>query len=167
MTHFRFFIALCATAMLLTLAAPDSATAQQRARTASQVRSSVRPDIRLGVFTDGGVFSAGGGAQFFVTNDIYINPMAEFVFISGATAIFISIDGAYQFATDGPIGAWAGAGLGILFATGGGGSATQAGLNLLGGVSLPIVNSSLEPYIQGKLFVSSSNTFQIALGVRF
>lgn len=127
--------------------------------------SQVKPDARIGFFTDGSNLSLGGGVQFRLENRFAIEPSAEFIFTTGATTLFLSGDGQYYFLQSG-VSPYAGAGLGILYSSANGASNTNAGLNLFGGVEFTSV-VSVTPYVQVKAFFSQSTLVQLAGGVRF
>ncbi len=148
-------------------------------------RAQIKPDLRLGIYTNGGNFSIGAGVAVPIKipafGTLMINPTADYLFISSsgggsAFSIFGHGDVAYMFdIPKSPISPYAGAGLLIAFSSVtvdvpfGGGSQTQsstsAGLNLFGGALFPV--GPVEIYAQGKLLISSGTNFQISSGVRF
>lgn len=153
--------------------------------TSSAASAQVKPDLRLGLYTNGGNFSLGGGVavplKIPAFGTLVINPTADYIFISStgggsAISIFGHADVAYLFdIPKSPISPYAGAGLLIAFSSVtvdvpfGGGSQTQsstsAGLNLFGGALFPVGPVAI--YAQGKLLISSGTNFQISSGVRF
>lgn len=154
----------------------------------ADLSAQIRPDARLGIYTNGGNFSIGAGVAVPIKvpgfGMLSINPTADYIFISSsaggsAFSIFAHGDVAYVFdIPKSPIAPYAGAGLLIAFSsatvevpTFGGGtqrqtsSSTNAGLNLFGGVEFPVGPVGL--YVQGKLLISSGTNFQVGGGVRF
>lgn len=152
------------------------------------VCAQIKPDVRLGIYTNGGNFSIGGGVavplKIPAFGTLVINPTADYIFVSSsggasATSIFGHADAAYLFdIPKSPISPYAGAGLLIAFSsvsvdvpTFGGGSqrqtqsSTNVGLNLFGGAEFPVGPVAL--YAQAKLLISSGTNFQIGSGVRF
>ncbi len=159
---------------------------------AASASAQLKPDVRLGIYTNGGNFSAGAGLAIPIKipafGTLVINPTVDYLFISGAagssaTSIFGHADVAYQFKlSSSPITPYAGAGFLIAFSTvsvdvptfgfgGSGGtqrqtsSSTSFGFNLFGGAEFPV--GPLAIYAQGKLLISSGTNFQIGSGVRF
>ncbi|KER11142.1 MAG: hypothetical protein HY22_00275 [[Candidatus Thermochlorobacteriaceae] bacterium GBChlB] len=158
---------------------------------ATSASAQLKPDVRLGIYTNGGNFSAGAGLAIPIKipafGTLVINPTVDYLFISSAagssaTSIFGHADVAYQFKlSSSPITPYAGAGFLIAFSTvsvevptfgfGGGGSerqtssSTSFGFNLFGGAEFPV--GPLAIYAQGKLLISSGTNFQIGSGVRF
>jgi uncharacterized membrane protein YdcZ (DUF606 family) len=93
--------------------------------------------------------------------------MIEYVFISGATSLFISGDGHYDFPLRGDDAhVWLGGGLGVQYVSVNGFSDTNVGLNLLTGAALAS-HASVYPYFQLKGFFSKTTTAQLAVGLRF
>ncbi|MCS7012150.1 MAG: hypothetical protein RMI34_07365 [Chloroherpetonaceae bacterium] len=165
-----------------------SAMAVLSAVVATDLSAQIRPDARLGIYTNGGNFSLGAGVAVPVKvpgfGTLSINPTADYIFISSppggsALSIFVHGDVAYIFdIPKSPIAPYAGAGLLIAFSsvsvdvpTFGGGtqrqtsSSTNAGLNLFGGAEFPVGPVAI--YAQAKLLISSGTNFQIGGGVRF
>ena len=92
--------------------------------------------------------------------------MLEYVFVNGATTLFMSGDGHYDFHVSNDADFWVGGGLGIQYVNVGEVSDTDVGLDLLTGVAF-VTNSSVYPYLQFKGFLSYTTNAQLAVGLRF
>ena len=132
----------------------------------SQSYAQVRGDLRVGFFTTGSDVSLGAGIIGGIAPNLYLNPMIEYVFISGVTSLFLSGDGHYDFPIRNDAHVWLGGGLGVQYVTVNSVSATNVGLNLLTGAALG-TRESVYPYFQLKGFFSKTSTAQLAIGLRF
>lgn len=132
----------------------------------SQSYAQVRGDVRVGLFTEGSDVTLGGGIITGVAPNLFINPMIEYVFISGATSLFMSLDGHYDFPIRTDAHVWLGGGLGVMYISVDSFSDTNVGLNLLTGFALG-TRESVYPYFQLKGFLSKTNNLQLAIGLRF
>ena len=91
-------------------------------------------------------------------------------FFPGSGVHYWEINGnvAYRFRVPrSSLGPYAGGGLNIAHASGIGGSATRAGLNLLGGTTFRIKGSHLTPFAEGRGEIGGGKTFVLTGGVRF
>jgi len=136
------------------------------AASSSQSYAQVRGDLRVGLFTNGSDVTLGGGIITGIAPNLYVNPMIEYVFISGATSLFMSLDGHYDFPIRRDAHVWLGGGLGVMYVSVGNFSDTNVGLNLLTGFALG-TRESVYPYFQLKGFLSKTNNLQLAIGLRF
>ncbi len=132
----------------------------------SQSYAQVRGDLRAGFFTNGSNASLGAGILGRIAPNLYLNPMIEYVFISGATSLFISGDGHYDFHVRDDANVWLGGGLGVQYVSVNGSSDTNVGLDLLTGVAFA-THASVYPYFQLKGFFSKTTNAQLAIGLRF
>jgi hypothetical protein len=132
----------------------------------SQSYAQVRGDLRVGFFTNGSNASLGAGIIGRIAPNLYLNPMIEYVFISGATSLFMSGDGHYDFQLREDAHVWLGGGLGVQYVSVNGFSDTNVGLDLLTGVAFAS-HASVYPYFQLKGFFSKSTNAQLAVGLRF
>ncbi len=132
----------------------------------SQSYAQVRGDLRAGFFTNGSNASLGAGILGRIAPNLYLNPMIEYVFISGATSLFISGDGHYDFHVRDDANVWLGGGLGVQYVSVNGFSDTNVGLDLLTGVAFA-THASVYPYFQLKGFFSKTTNAQLAIGLRF
>lgn len=97
---------------------------------------------------------------------VQINPDFDFYFVQGVTAMQLNANALYPFAIDHPtIMPYAGAGLGLYYVSVGEFSATELGLNLIGGAEFAVGN--LKPFAQGRFTVGAGNAFSLTGGVRF
>lgn len=149
--------------LLLTLCA---AIALVAAAGVSQSNAQVRGDLRVGLFTNGSNATLGGGIIGGIAPNVYLNPMIEYVFVSGATSLFISGDGHYDFLIRNDAHVWLGGGLGVQYVSVNSVSETNVGLNLLTGAALG-TRESVYPYFQLKGFFSKTTNAQLAIGLRF
>jgi hypothetical protein len=136
------------------------------AASASQAQAQVRGDLRVGFFTNGSDVTLGGGIIAGIAPNLYVNPMIEYVFISGATSLFMSADGHYDFPIRHDAHVWLGGGLGVMYVSVNSFSETNVGLNLLTGAALG-TRESVYPYFQLKGFLSKTTNVQLAIGLRF
>jgi hypothetical protein len=150
----KMFLTACLALVLITAAGSSRSYAQ------------VRGDVRVGLFTNGSDVTLGGGIISGIAPNLYINPMIEYVFISRATALFMSLDGHYDFLIRNDAHAWLGGGLGVMYISVDSFSDTNVGLNLLTGFALG-TRESVYPYFQLKGFLSKTNNLQLAIGLRF
>ena len=132
----------------------------------SQSYAQVRGDLRLGYFTNGSDASLGAGIIGAIAPNLYLNPMVEYIFISGATSLFMSGDGHYDFPIRDNAHVWLGGGLGVMYVSVNSVSETNVGLNLLTGAALG-TRESVYPYFQLKGFFSKTTNAQLAIGLRF
>lgn len=98
---------------------------------------------------------------------LWFNPNLEWVFVSRADLYTINFDVHYDLQSSGPYSFWVGGGLALVRfdPPGRGGTDTDAGLNLLGGVAFS--RSDLIPYLQAKFLVDDDTEFVLAGGIRF
>jgi len=91
--------------------------------------------------------------------------------VTGVTVHYWEINGdvAYRFRVErSSLGPYAGGGLNIAHASASpGGSATKAGLNLLGGTTFKVRGSHLTPFAEARGEVGGGKTFILTGGVRF
>jgi hypothetical protein len=132
----------------------------------SQSYAGVRGDLRVGLFTNGSDVTLGGGIIGGIAPNLYVNPMIEYVFISGATSLFMSADAHYDFPIQHDAHVWLGGGLGVMYVSVNSFSDTNVGLNLLTGAALGM-RESVYPYFQIKGFLSKTTNVQLAIGLRF
>ena len=150
----RLFLTTCAAIVLLSAA------------NTSESYAGVRGDLRAGFFTNGSNGSLGAGIIGGIAPNLYLNPMIEYVFVSGATSLFLSGDGHYDFQIRNDAHVWLGGGLGVWYVNVNSYSETNVGLNLLTGVALG-TRESVYPYFQLKGFFSKTSNAQLAIGLRF
>jgi len=150
----HLFLATCVAIALIAAASPSQSHAQ------------VLGDLRVGFFTNGSNASLGAGIIGRIAPNLYLNPMIEYVFISGATSLFMSGDGHYDFQLREDAHVWLGGGLGVQYVSVNGFSDTNVGLDLLTGVAFAS-HASVYPYFQLKGFFSKSTNAQLAVGLRF
>ena len=150
----RLLLATCVAIVLVTAANTSQSYAQ------------VRGDLRVGFFTNGSNASLGAGIIAGVAPNVYLNPMIEYVFISGATSLFMSGDGHYDFLIRDNAHVWLGGGLGVQYVSVNSVSETNVGLNLLTGAAFG-TRESVYPYFQLKGFLSKTTNAQLAIGLRF
>jgi hypothetical protein len=136
------------------------------ATSTSQSYAQVRGDLRVGLFTNGSDVTLGAGIIGGIAPNLYLNPMIEYVFISGATSLFLSGDGHYDFQIRNDAHVWLGGGLGVLYVKVNSFSDTNVGLNLLTGAAIG-TRESVYPYFQLKGFFSKTTNAQLAIGLRF
>jgi hypothetical protein len=132
----------------------------------SQSYAQVRGDLRVGYFTNGSDVSLGAGIIGGIAPNLYLNPMVEYIFISGATSLFMSGDGHYDFLIRNDGHVWLGGGLGVMYVSVNSVSETNVGLNLLTGAAFG-TRESVYPYFQLKGFFSKTTNAQLAIGLRF
>ncbi len=132
----------------------------------SQSYAQVRGDLRVGFFTNGSNATLGAGIIGGIAPNLYVNPMIEYVFISGATSLFMSGDGHYDFQIRNDAHVWLGGGLGVMYVSVNSVSETNVGLNLLTGAAFG-TRESVYPYFQLKGFFSKTTNAQLAVGLRF
>ena len=154
MRAYKLFLTTCVAIVLIAAA------------TTSQSYAQVRGDLRVGFFTNGSNASLGAGIIGRIAPNLYLNPMIEYVFISGATSLFMSGDGHYDFQLRDDAHVWLGGGLGVQYVSVDGFSETNVGLDLLTGVAFAS-HASVYPYFQVKGFFSKSTNVQLAVGLRF
>ncbi len=150
----KLFLITCAAIALIAVANIPQSNAQ------------VKGDLRVGFFTNGSNASLGGGIIARIAPNLYLNPMIEYVFINGATSLFMSGDGHYDFHVSDNADVWLGGGLGVQYVKVNNFSDTNIGLNLLTGVAFA-TNASVYPYFQLKGFLSNNTNAQLAIGLRF
>lgn len=150
----KLFLITCAAIALVAVANIPQSNAQ------------VRGDVRVGFFTNGSNASLGAGILGRIAPNLYLNPMIEYVFISGATSLFMSGDGHYDFHVSDNADIWLGGGLGVQYVKVNDFSDTNVGLNLLTGFAFA-TKSSVYPYFQLKGFLSKTTNAQLAVGLRF
>jgi hypothetical protein len=136
------------------------------AASTSQSYAQVRGDLRVGYFTNGSDVSLGAGIIGGIAPNLYLNPMIEYIFISGATSLFMSGDGHYDFLIRDDAHVWLGGGLGVMYVSVNSVSETNVGLNLLTGAAFG-TRESVYPYFQLKGFFSKTTNAQLAIGLRF
>jgi hypothetical protein len=132
----------------------------------SQSCAQVRGDLRAGFFTNGSNVSLGAGIIGAIAPNLYLNPMIEYVFISGGTGLFMSGDGHYDFQMRNDAHVWLGGGLGVMYVSVNDVSNTNVGLNLLTGAAIGM-RETVYPYFQLKGFLSKTTNVQLAIGLRF
>lgn len=133
---------------------------------------------------DGFGFLVGIGGEFVAPFDINnldlsIAPSAEYVFTDADGVSYFQINGDViaKFAPSGSIAPFAGAGLAIGFfsfdevdvgfgQTVGGGSETEIGINVLGGVTFPGALAFGDPYVQGRLTLIEGSAISLIGGLR-
>lgn len=121
---------------------------------------------RIGYYSDAGAAFAGGELLLKLAPAVYFNPNLEVVFKSDSYFTF-NADVHYDFHRRRNTSVWAGAGLAIVAVNppGSGDGHTDAGLNLLFGVSL--ARKPVVPYFQAKVIAKDNSEFVIAFGLRF
>jgi hypothetical protein len=150
----RLFLTTCVAIVLIAAANTSQSYAQ------------VRGDLRVGFFTNGSNVSLGAGIIGGIAPNLYLNPMIEYVFISGGTGLFLSGDGHYDFPIRRDAHVWLGGGLGVQYVNVNSVSETNVGLDLLTGAALG-TRESVYPYFQLKGFFSKISNAQLAIGLRF
>ena len=150
----RCFLTTCVAIALIAAASPSQSNAQ------------VLGDLRVGFFTNGSNATLGAGIIRGIARNLYVNPMIEYVFMSGATSLFFSGDGHYDFMIHDHAHVWLGGGLGVLYVSVNSVSETNVGLNLLAGAAWG-QRESVYPYFQLKGFFSKTTNAQLAIGLRF
>ncbi|MGA9118669.1 MAG: hypothetical protein WB699_04835 [Bacteroidota bacterium] len=150
----RLFLTTCVAIALIAAASPSQSYAQ------------VRGDLRVGFFTNGSNATLGAGIITGVARNLYLNPMIEYVFMTGATTLFFSGDGHYDFMIHDHAHVWLGGGLGVMYVSVNSVSETNVGLNLMAGAAWG-QRESVYPYFQLKGFFSKTTNAQLAIGLRF
>jgi hypothetical protein len=129
--------------------------------------------LRGGVYNDANEASLGvelltpiGGSGHW-----FFNPNVEYVFVDNGDLGTLNFDFHYDFTTNGPVFVWVGGGPGLIVRDPDRparlDTETDGALNLLGGVGFNLKNSSVRPYVQGKLIISDETESAVAVGIRF
>ena len=125
-------------------------------------------DLRAGGYTDANAMGIGGG----VMTDVgrggawMFNPNLEIVFPDGGNLFTMNGDFHYEFPSSSSLGTYAGAGPALLIADPNvGGSRTDFGLDLIGGVTGR--RGTTHPFGQAKIVLSDNTEFALMGGVRF
>jgi hypothetical protein len=147
-------VALAAAALSLQLASP------------SPVGAGDLVGLRVGFYTSVEEPFVGFELLLPIGGRVYLNPNVEYVFLEDPTYLTFNADFHYDFPTRGRTYAWAGAGLGVLYANpeGPAGSSSDLGLNLIFGVGF---KGDVVPYFQAKLIFSDDTEFVLGFGLRF
>jgi len=132
--------------------------------TATPSQAQIRPDARIGFFTNGSNLTLGGGFQMKFDRPFAFEPTAEFIFANNETRLFFSGDLQYYFWLR-EVNLYAGAGLGVLSTSYNGYTNTTVGLNLLTGIDFRA--TGFIPYVQAKIFIANGTSAQLAFGIRF
>ena len=125
----------------------------------------VRPwlyNVRGGSYATGGMGFLGGGVSLPLADRVTVEGSGEWLFVHELDRMFmVSADVHYALPMNGSLQTWIGTGIGIRhFAKGEGWPAEHSlGLNLLGGFDLPLVDSRLVPFVQGKVFLAGQTLF--------
>jgi hypothetical protein len=124
-------------------------------------------DLRGGVYTDLSKPFVGAGLLSWIAPSFYFNPNVEYVFVNNGTFATFNFDAHYDLPTGhrAPY-LWLGAGLGVVYSNPDGpdNSATDARLNLIGGVGLR--GHGYVPYVQAK-YITGQKEWVLAAGIRF
>lgn len=125
----------------------------------------LQPGIRGGYYTDNSDFFLGADLK---TSLLFFsfNPNVEYVFIDNGTLGTLNLDGTMDLSFIPFVSAWAGAGLGWVYADpDNADSDTESAVNLLLGASLRM---PLSPYLQLKYIAADKNdNFVVGVGIRF
>jgi hypothetical protein len=135
---------------------------------AAPARAGTSADLRAGVYTDANAFALGGGvhASLSAAPSWYFNPNMEVAFADRRNVITLNADFHYDFPSTSSMFFYMGAGPALLFThPDGGDTRSDAGLNLIGGVTS--VRSSVQPFMQLKGTVGGTSEFALMGGVRF
>lgn len=101
----------------------------------------------------------------------FFNPNVEYVFVDNGDLATFNLDFHYDLTTRGPMFVWLGGGPGLIVRDpdrpARADTQTDGALNLLAGVGFNLKNSSVRPYIQGKLILSDETESAVAFGIRF
>jgi hypothetical protein len=124
--------------------------------------------IQMGYYFDHEALSLGVGMLASMSSNYpawYFNPNAELIVGDGPNMAALNFDFHYDFATDGDLTFWAGAGPGLYFVDRRFDDDLEPGLNLLGGFGARTGN--VRPYFQGKAVVMDNSEISLAVGLRF
>ena len=125
-------------------------------------------DLRLGYYTDAEGVAVGAGLLSNVgsSNRWFFNPNVEMAFGDETNNLTLNGDFHYDFASTGNASIYLGAGPAIVHADPEfGGSDTDLGLNLFGGVTA--MRGASRPFLQLKGILSDDNEVALMGGVRF
>lgn len=182
------FVALTAFAFVLALAFPLTAQAQMESGSAFKIGP--RATIALNDLSDiGADFAIGGDVRYDLSENvdapIQLSGAFDFYFADdrqiqsqevGQTVFTVDLNAHYMIPTEGAVSPYAGAGIGITSwsvddvtvggITVGGGSDSDAGLNIVGG--LEFNTESFRPFVQGQFTVGGDlDRFGLTGGVLF
>ena len=135
---------------------------------ATPARAQVEGDVRAGVYTNGEGFAIGGGvlAPFGSGAGWFFNPNVELAFFDFANEVTLNGDFHYEFAGTTGLAPYLGVGPALLMVDpDGGGSRTDFGVNLIGGMSAQ--RGGTRPFMQMKGIVGDSSELVLMGGVRF
>jgi hypothetical protein len=125
----------------------------------------LKPDVRVGLFSNSRSMSIGAGLQFGITENVAVQPALEFSSTNTTTSLFFSADTKYykRFLEINP---YIGAGLGFFYTDFSNIKDADVGLNALLGVDFGDRNA-FTPYLQLKTFFSDRRAIQVSGGIRF
>ena len=138
------------------------------ALTATQSRAETNADLRAGVYTDAGAFGLGGGVLTSIgtTSSWYFNPNLEAAFADRRNVVTLNADFHYDVPTTSSWSMYMGGGPAVLMRhSDGGGTRSDAGVNLIGGAAG--TQSSVRPFMQLKGTLSNNSELAFMGGVRF
>jgi hypothetical protein len=164
--------------VMLLAALPVAAHAQRRAAPRPSARSAQHPSFGLQLdWGNDPDFGIGARGVFPLQSLFPKTPLDGIVsfdyFFPGNNVKYWEINGnvVYRFTVprSSSFGPYAGGGLNIAHASSStvSGSATKAGLNLVGGTTFKVKRSTLIPFLEGRGEVGGGKTFIITGGVRF
>ena len=119
-------------------------------------------NLRGGSYATGSMGFLGGRMSLPLADRVTFEGSGEWLFVHDVDRMFmVSADVHYALPTDAPLRPWIGTGIGIRhFAKGDGWPAEHSlGLNLLGGVDIPLSGSRLVPFVLGKVFLAGQTLF--------
>jgi hypothetical protein len=121
--------------------------------------------VRVGLYTEPTDPFVGAELLLGLSDQVYLNPNAEYIFRDNQTYMTFNGDLHYDFRTHGPY-VWIGAGLAVIYHNpdGPAEATTDVGANLLLGIG---ARGRVIPYVQAKLVVKDNTQLVIAAGIRF
>jgi len=125
-------------------------------------------DLRAGVYTDANAFALGGGllTNLSGSSSWFFNPNIEAAFADHSNVVSLNGDFHYDFPATGAVSFYMGAGPALLFThQDGRDSQTDAGLNVIGGVSG--LQGAVRPFAQFKGVVGDNSELALMGGIRF
>lgn len=129
--------------------------------------------LRAGVYTEASEAAIGAELLTRIGNSghWFFNPNVEYVFVDNGDLATLNMDFHYDINTRGPVFLWLGGGPGLIVRDPDRpprrDTETDAAFNLLAGIGFNLRNSSVRPYVQGKLILSDETESAIAFGIRF
>lgn len=132
--------------------------------TVAEAQQQLHLGPRLSYNFDAEEFGLGAQFSYPVARRIEFYPSFDYYFVDPGSLWALNADAKYRVPTEGEW-LYLGGGLSIARASFNGNSATDAGLNLFGGLETRI--GRIHPFAEGRLTLGDGSTFQISAGLNF